>query len=194
MTARLADTPVLETPRLILRAPQASDYPAWESFFLSDRATFIGGGTQFDSGRAWRAFAAITGHWSLRGCGVFVLTDRDSGAPLGGCGPWYPELWPEREVGWTLWTPAAEGRGLMAEAAQAVLDHVYTVLGWTTAVSYIDPKNTRSIALAERLGATHDAAARGPQTGAERDDFTLVYRHAAPLSGSDSDGGMEAYA
>lgn len=186
MTVTLSGTPTLHTERLILRAPVAQDYPAWESFFLTERARFVGGGADMTPGRAWRAFASITGQWALRGFGVFVLTARDTGAALGSCGGWYPEEWPEKEVSWTIWNPEAEGRGYMAEAARAVLAHVFGPLGWETAVSYIDPANARSIALAERLGAVHDPDAAVPPGDVE----TRVYRHPAP----DADGGMEAYA
>jgi RimJ/RimL family protein N-acetyltransferase len=175
MTARLADTPVLETARFRLRAPHAGDAAAWAAFFTSHRARFIGGGAEETEGRAWRAFAGMVGHWALRGFGTFVIEDRASGAPLGATGPWYPGDWPEREIGWTLWSAEAEGRGVMAEAVPPVLDHAFGPLGWDTAVSYIDPANARSIALAERLGARLDPAARTP-----RDEGGLVYRHARP--------------
>lgn len=185
MTVRLSGTPTLETQRLILRAPEAGDYPAWESFYLSPRATFIGGGPELDAGRAWRAFAALVGHWALRGYGVFALVDRRTGQAIGGCGPWFPELWPEREISWTLWRAKDEGQGFMTEAAQAVLPYAFDVLNWQSAVSYIDPANARSAALAERLGAVRDADAAYPGK-----DETLVYRHPCP----DADGGMAAYA
>jgi RimJ/RimL family protein N-acetyltransferase len=51
--------------------------------------------------------------------------------------------------------------------------HAFRDLGWTTAVSYIDPDNARSIALAERLGAVRDRGARQPVF----DKPCLVYRH-----------------
>jgi RimJ/RimL family protein N-acetyltransferase len=171
LTPRLTATPVLETERLILRAPEAKDYPAWESFFLADRARFVGGGPEHDEGRAWRAFASLIGHWALRGFGVFAIEDRRTRANVGSVGPWFPAGWPEKEIGWTVWDPAFEGTGRMAEAARAVLGHVFRDLGWTTAVSYVDRDNARSIALAERLGAKVDATARAPGAG------DLVYRH-----------------
>jgi RimJ/RimL family protein N-acetyltransferase len=89
-------------------------------------------------------------------------------------GPWYPADWSEPELGWTLWSAAHEGKGYAHEAAVAARAHAYSVLGWTTAVSYIDPDNARSIALAERLGATLDPDA------AHHNPADLVYRHPAP--------------
>ena len=47
-------------------------------------------------------------------------------------------------------------------------------LGWTTAVSYIDRDNARSIALARRIGCTEDPDA----VASDPEDF--VFRHPAP--------------
>ena len=62
----------------------------------------------------------------------------------------------------------------LTSAAEAARTHVFETLGWDTAVSYIDPQNARSIALAERLGAVRDDSAARPHP----DD--LVYRHPKP--------------
>lgn len=174
MTPYIADAPTLETPRFRLRAPLPRDAAVWQSFFMSERAQYVGGGIDCAPGRAWRGFASIVGHWTIRGCGLFILEDRATGQTIGAAGPWFPEEWPEPEIGWSLWRPEAEGTGAMAEAVPVIRAHVYDHLGWTTAVSYIDPANARSIALAERLGATRDYAARGP------DPSDLVYRHPGP--------------
>ncbi|WP_410217784.1 GNAT family N-acetyltransferase [Paracoccus sp. (in: a-proteobacteria)] len=169
----LSPTPVLETERLTLRAPQGGDWPHWRSFHHSDRAVFVGGGPDHKPGHSWRAFGHVIGHWAMRGFGMFVFTLKGDDTPLGMSGPWFPEGWPERELGWTVWSAAAEGRGLVHEATQAARDHAFTTLGWTTAVSYIDPDNTRSVALAERLGARRDRLAAQPAW----DKPCLVFRH-----------------
>jgi RimJ/RimL family protein N-acetyltransferase len=174
VTVALSHTPVLETDRLRLRAPDGSDWPAWVDFATSDRARWVGG--PLDRDRAWRSLGHLIGHWVMRGWGMFVFCDRASTRPLGMTGPWFPEGWPEREIGWSVWDPAAEGKGYAFEAASAARDHAYRALGWTTAVSYIDPDNLRSIALAERLGATRDLDAAVP--GAT--EACLVWRHPAP--------------
>ncbi|AVO36838.1 GNAT family N-acetyltransferase [Pukyongiella litopenaei] len=186
MTPRLADTPVLETERLILRAPGPQDWPAWRAMMASDRSRYIRSG-DMDDGKAWRAFGHVIGHWVLREWGNFVFTARGDDTALGMAGPWFPEGWPEREIGWSVWTPQAEGKGFAFEAATAARGYAYDVLGWDTAVSYIDPANARSIALAERLGAVRD-----PQAAAPGDAPCLVYRH--PGADRLADGGMEAYA
>lgn len=169
----LSDTPVLTTERLVLRAPQAGDWPVWREFALGPRSAWVGG-PMVGPGIAWRAFGHIIGHWVLRGYGLFTVTDRDSGAVLGSVGPWFPDGWPEHEIGWTLWNAEAEGRGIAHEAALASRDFAARNLGWKTAVSYILPANDRSAALARRLGAAVDAGAAHPGT-----EPCTVWRHPA---------------
>lgn len=172
-TPTLASTPVLETERLVLRAPVATDWPHWRAFMASDRSSFIRP-DDLDEAKAWRAMGHLVGMWVLRGYGLFIIEAKGDPTPLGMCGPWHPIDWPEPELAWSLWSPAAEGRGIMFEAATAAHLHVFETLGWPTAVSYIDPGNARSIALAERLGAVRDDAA------ARLDPADLVYRHPHP--------------
>ena len=175
MTPHLAGTPTLETERLILRAPQGEDHAHWERLALSDRARFIGG--PLTRALAFRAWSVVIGHWAIRGFGMFVLQPKAGGDPIGHVGHWEPEGWPEREIGWSIWDPAAEGLGYAREAARAVLDYTFDTLGWDTLVSYIDEGNDRSIALAQRLGASPDNTAEKP----DRDQPPiLVYRHSRP--------------
>ncbi len=175
MTA-LAPTPTLTTARLTLRAPKAADWPFWRDFAASDRARFVGG--PIDEAKAWRAFGHVIGMWVLRGYGSFVFHETGSDQPLGMCGPWRPADWPEAELGWTVWSASAEGRGYAFEAATAARAHAFHTLGWQTAVSYIDPDNGRSIALALRLGAIMDPDAVQPPF----DHPVLVFRHLSPAA------------
>ena len=165
----------IETARLILRRPEPRDLSAWEGYFSTERSARNGG--PLAPGRAWRAFASQLGAWEINGFGMFVLTLRDGdGGVIGMVGPWCPGDWPEREIGWMLFDPAYEGKGLAFEAAEACLAHAFGPLGWDTAVSYIDPENARSRALAERLGARIDPTADAPAF----DHPALVYRHPRP--------------
>mgnify|MGYP002633195324 CR=1 FL=1 len=167
----LTGTPTLTTERLTLRAPIAADWPAFRAFAMSDRALYSFG--IVDEAKSWRAFCHVAGMWVMRGHGLFILCLKGTDHPLGACGPWHPADWPEREIGWSLWSAEAEGRGYALEAAAAARAHAFGTLGWDTAVSYIHPDNARSIALARRLGATEDPAATTPHP----DEPTLVFRH-----------------
>ncbi len=170
--------PTLTTDRLTLRAPGPQDWPACRDFLQSPRSAFVRR-EALDEAKCWRAFCHIAGTWFARGYGQFVITKTGSDQALGLVGPWHPIEWPEAELAWTLWTDAAEGQGIAFEAAVAARDHLFGTLGWTTAVSYIDPANTRSIALAERLGAGIDPTAKSPF-----DTPVCVYRHSAPVQSS----------
>jgi RimJ/RimL family protein N-acetyltransferase len=164
----------LETERLVLRRPEPRDAAAVIRYFGTDRSA--GNGGPLPSGLAWRAFAAQLGHWQIHGFGMWTATRRDENRALGMVGPWTPIDWPENEIGWMIFDDANEGTGLAFEAARAALDHAFSALGWNTAVSYINEHNTRSIRLAERLGAVLDPDATLPPV----DWPPLVYRHPTP--------------
>jgi len=170
----LSNTPVLTTDRLILRAPGQQDWPQARDFMRAPRSRFIRDNQVHDDAKCWRHFCHIVGSWVARGYGSFVITMKGDDTAIGLAGPWHPIDWPEREIGWTLWSDAVEGKGIAFEAAQATIAHAFRTLGWDTAVSYIDTDNTRSIALAERLGAVLDPDAAYPG-----DVPCHVYRHPA---------------
>ena len=69
----------------------------------------------------------------------------------------------------------AEGRGIAREAAVAARAYAYGRLGWQTAVSMIDPANTRSIRLAERLGCRMEGVFTHVRLGPME-----IWRHPAP--------------
>jgi len=98
MTVALSPTPVLETERLVLRAPKAADWEAWRDFYMSERSHWFRPVKEPTPEAAWRSFASITGHWVLRGWGMFVMTERGSDQGFGALGPWMPESWPEAEI------------------------------------------------------------------------------------------------
>lgn len=162
--------PVIETERLRLVQPAASHIPAMTAFHGSDRAAALD--WQLMPHEAWRHFAFVLGHTVLRGFGPFVAEAKEDGRAVGLFGPWHPEGQPEQELKWTVWSAADEGKGFAFEAARAMLGHAFGTLGWTTAVSYIRPSNTRSAALARRLGAREDGTWTTPR-GTE----VRVFRH-----------------
>lgn len=161
----------LTTPRLTLRMPVEADWPAYRAYRLGARSTLPEG--ERTEAVARSHFDDLAAHWAKRGFGRFVMVDRETRAAIGHVGPFEPEGHPERELTWTLWSAAHEGKGLAHEGAGAARDHAFGPLGWPTAVSYIVPGNVRSQRLAERLGATLDRDAERPAY----DGDCLVYRH-----------------
>lgn len=146
--------PELETQRLILRGPLEQDFEAHAEFMRSDRAAFVGGPQ--DRYAAWRGFCSSIGHWVLRGYGMWLVADKTDGTPLGRVGFINHEGWDEPELGWQVYT-RAEGKGIAFEAASAARAYGAAHLGLNGVISYIDPENTRSAGLVQRLGATYES-------------------------------------
>jgi RimJ/RimL family protein N-acetyltransferase len=172
--------PVLETERLVLRAPELDDFEPFAAYLASPRSIYEDG--PMDRARAWKEFASGRALWDLRGYGTWSVAERASGAYLGEAGLYQPAHYPEPEIGWMV-LAKAEGKGLAREAALAVRSWAYGSLGLTTLVSYIDPRNVRSIGLAERLGARRDDAAPKPEG-----EVCVVYRHPSPEAPSSPEG------
>ena len=147
--------PILETPRLILRPTRPEDFEPWATFMADDATRFIGGPQPRST--AWRGFMSMAGSWSMLGYGMFSVIETSTGDWVGRIGPWVPDGWPGLEVGWGL-IPAAQGKGYAVEAATAAIDWAFDHLGWTDVIHCIDPENTPSQVVAQRLGSVN----RGP--------------------------------
>lgn len=176
------DVPVIETDRLILRAPRMGDIEPFGAFLGSDRARFVGGPVA-DRATVIRAFGHIAGLWLLRGFSCFVAETKSARGGIGLFGLWYPAGWPEPEMSWSIWDARHEGRGLATEAMRAVMPWSFRRAGIGSAISVVDAANHASRKLAETLGAPIDAVASlaanspgSPFFDAEA-DHVVVYRH-----------------
>jgi RimJ/RimL family protein N-acetyltransferase len=152
--------PILETERLVLRAPAAEDFDAWSEWAADEETMRHIGGVQTRE-VAWRSMCSVVGAWQVRGFSFFSVIEKATGRWIGRLGPWEPEGWPGREVGWAL-THDAWGKGYATEGAAAAMDYVFDVLGWSEAIHTIDPANTASHAVARRLGSTLKGPTRMP--------------------------------
>ena len=144
-----SSAPVLRTARLTLRMPRYDDFAQRLAFYASPRSVWEGG--PFDALTAWRIFASEVGQWPLMGFGPFSVDETATGTYLGEVGIYQPQGYPEPELGWFV-TDAAEGRGIAAEGARAVMLWARQTFGWDHIDNYIDPGNSRSISLGQRLG------------------------------------------
>ena len=160
--------PTLQTPRLTLRMPRMTDFPAYAAFLASDRAKGVGGPLKVSG--AWGYFCHDTALWDLVGHGALMMDLTVSGDHVGSISVNSGPLFPETEIGWMVYDGHTR-KGYATEAAAAVRDWAFATRGLPTLVSYIDPENAASRRVAERLGATLDTAAPRP------DPDDLVYRH-----------------
>ncbi|MEM8711099.1 MAG: GNAT family N-acetyltransferase [Planctomycetota bacterium] len=160
----------LDSKRLHLRHWQESDFDHYADYYAEAATSqYVGG--PCDRVHAWRRFASEIGHWTLRGYGFYLVEEKESGQFVGSVGLWFPEGWPEIELGYWL-HPGAQGRGYATEAGLRVRQHAYEDLGLTTLISTIHPDNVASKKVAERLGARFEAAIDLAQFGPHE-----VFRH-----------------
>lgn len=160
--------PTVEGEALILRGYEEADFEPFFAFAASDRARFVGGPqTRADS---WRAFLASVGHWALRGYGMWIVEHRETGKVAGRVGVILNDGWHEPELAWHIYDPF-EGRSIAYAATLMARDYSAAHFGLDGVMSYIDGANTRSIKLAERLGA------RFEKDVTVRDMPTQMWRH-----------------
>ena len=146
------EIPTIESDRLIFREfQQERDFDAYANFYATDQTKYYGG--PLDRSLAWRAAAAMMGHWVIRGFGTWAVEEKMTGEFCGMIGLWHPEGWPEREITWSI-VPEKQGKGFAYEGALRARQYSYDELGWNAVFSCISEGNVASIGLAEKLGVT----------------------------------------
>lgn len=166
--------PIVETERLIMRKfRHCTDFYPYAEFYGSDATQYYGG--PLDRAAAWRAAAAMMGHWIIRGYGAWAVEEKSTGDFCGIVGLWFPEGWPEREITWAI-VEQKQGMGFAAEAAIRARSYAYETLGWDTVFSCISDGNIASIRLAEKLGASLDREVEHETRGK-----ILIFKHDHPL-------------
>jgi len=150
MTSVTLNIPVVETERLILSGHRMEDLDAMVDFFATDRSKFVGG--PMDRSDCWRGTLRGLGHWAMRGYGIWHVEEKARGKVIGWAGILHHIEWPEPELAYTLFN-GFEGKGYAFEAASAAREYVAREFGLDRVISLIADENTRSQALAKRMGA-----------------------------------------
>ncbi|MFI5827509.1 GNAT family N-acetyltransferase [Streptomyces sp. NPDC051578] len=140
-------------PAVQLRVPTDEDAHAWHAVFDdTDVMEFLGGPAELSLYEEFTARQRM--HDARLGYCLWTLLDAE-GAVIGftGAQPWPREDWGpvgEIEIGWRLGR-SAWGKGYAYAAALATLDRLREA-GVPRVVAMIHAHNTRSVAVAERLG------------------------------------------
>ncbi|RTQ49202.1 N-acetyltransferase [Hymenobacter gummosus] len=153
----LPPAPTLRTARLLLRPWLPADAPALLRLIDDDRARltrdFPKTTQAVQDEASARVFIEIRDADWLIGKGVQLgIWPVGEAAPVGFVSLRNIE-WevPKAELAYLL-SAAAEGRGLMHEAATAVIDWAFRELGLERVYCHVDPANERSARLAQRCG------------------------------------------
>ncbi len=169
---------IIETERLILREIDPErDFEAWAKSMADENTVRYLGTKPMSRGRAWCNMAMVIGHQAIRGYSFFSVENKRTGEWVGRVGPWFPEGWPEPEVGWAI-APDHLRRGYAFEAARASIDYAFNTLGWSRVIHVILEGNVASIALAKKLGSTFVRAEQGLQ--GLSDQKVVIYAQDAP--------------
>ncbi|MCJ8158264.1 GNAT family N-acetyltransferase [Sphingomonas sp. LaA6.9] len=148
--------PVIETPRLILRADRAEDFDDFATLWADAAVTRFIGGKPFTRTESWTRFLRNAGLWPVLGYGYWAIEDRSTGAYRGNIG--FADF--ERgidsirgvpEAGWVL-HPQAHGQGLATEIVGAITRWADANLPHPETACIIDPGNVPSIRVAEKNG------------------------------------------
>ncbi|HEY2010683.1 MAG TPA: GNAT family N-acetyltransferase [Rhizomicrobium sp.] len=149
--------PVLETERLLLRAPRLADFPDHAAMWAHPRTTRDFDGYAYDEELCWLRFQRSLGQWHLFGFGPWSLEEKASGRYLGSVGFFHGKRAIEvpyrdaPEAGWVI-VPDRHGEGLAREALGAAFvwadDNIEAPQIWCM----INPANAASKKIAEMFG------------------------------------------
>jgi RimJ/RimL family protein N-acetyltransferase len=157
---------LIETERLVLRMPQQEDVDDLLGFVGDDEVMRWIGGEAGGREAAIEHVERWIARWDANGVGPFAVVYEGHVIGRAGLLVWDRRSWEtstyERagehavtELGWAL-ARAHWGQGLATEASRAVREWAYAERGVERLISLIDPKNTRSIRVADKLGAVAD--------------------------------------
>jgi RimJ/RimL family protein N-acetyltransferase len=146
-------THVLETERLALRrftlddaafAYELVNDPAWIRN-IGDRNVHT-----LEDARGYLAKGPLA-MYEKAGFGMWVVTLKGTGEPIGTCGLIKREELDDVDIGFAFLAPF-RGQGYAWESATAVLDYGRAKVGLKRMVAIVSPTNTPSIRILERLG------------------------------------------
>ena len=149
--------PTLETERLILRHHRKQDFGDHFAIVTDPEVMRYFSGPPISREDSWRRFSAGAGSWSLMGFGNWVVVRKADERVIGTVGlfnAWRalePEFGEEPEMGW-IFAKETHGQGTAREACDAALGWADEALEPTPVWAIINPENTPSLRLAERLG------------------------------------------
>lgn len=169
--------PVLETPRLILRAHRREDFDAMVSIWQDPAVVRHFHGVALTREDIWGRFLRGFGMWALNGYGLWAVQDRETGDYAGtvGCFELKREMEPPiddmPEAGWTF-AARFHGRGYATEAVQAALAWTDAKLASAPIYCIVSTENAPSLRVAEKCGF------RAWYTTTYRGDPTQVFKRA----------------
>ncbi|MEM6565540.1 MAG: GNAT family N-acetyltransferase [Pseudomonadota bacterium] len=171
--------PTINTHRLTLRGMRAEDFKRFAEIWAMPEVVAYIDDEPWARSKAWDAFLRQAGHWQITGFGQWAINRHRASEMSGQVGFFYGKRnlgndfddFPE--AGWVL-APDAHGQGFGREAVRAAHDWFDRVVTGRL-VCMIDPRNARSVTLAEEMGYSLMRA-----TDSEGDAVHLFERNTPP--------------
>jgi [ribosomal protein S5]-alanine N-acetyltransferase len=149
---------ILETQRLFLRHFHILDSEPMCRVFSDPEVMRFGDGVQTEEWvRDWLR-TCLQRYYATWGFGPYAVVERRTKDVIGYCGLFFfPDAGgqPEIEIGYRF-SRASWGHGYATEAATAVRDFAFGTLGIKRLIAMIDPANTSSVRVAQKLGMRYE--------------------------------------
>jgi RimJ/RimL family protein N-acetyltransferase len=149
---------IASTERLTLRHFHIRDGEPMFLVFGDAEVMRFGDGVQTEEWVEDWLRTCLQRYYQTWGFGPYAVVEKDSREVIGYCGLFYfPDIngQPEVEIGYRL-ARRAWGKGYATEAVSAVRDFGFNVLGIKRLIAIIDPANTASIHVAQKVGMLYE--------------------------------------
>ena len=172
--------PRIETARLTLRAPTLDDEEAMFLVASDPRVAKYLGRAPATREKTREKLTKVLEGIRAGTTILWILTDRESGAYLGGACLWnWDEAHFRAEVGYDL-TPSRWGQGLVTEAMTPILRVGWERMKLHSLEGRVNPENQGSIRVLEKLGFQKEAHYRENYFNGTSFEDTAVYSLLAP--------------
>ncbi|WHA43406.1 GNAT family N-acetyltransferase [Agrobacterium larrymoorei] len=154
--------PVIETPRLRLRAHHVDDFADYVALWADPEVVRYIGGVPSTREQTWARLLRAAGLWHHLGFGFLAIEEKESGAFIGEAGfhevrrNMTPSIEGSLETGWLL-SPASHGKGYANEALTALIEWAGLHFPQMDMTAIIHPDNAPSLKLASKLGFVETA-------------------------------------
>jgi ribosomal-protein-alanine N-acetyltransferase len=157
----MAEFPLIETQRLVLREVTNADTPALLSVHGDPDLMKWFGSDPIPDVRAAEGLVQTFAQWRFDGTGTrWGVQLKGESNLIGTCGLFrWDQRWKRCTTGYEL-AGAFHGRGLMREALDAMLHWGFTEMDINRVEALIHPQNMSSLHLAERLGFRREGLLR----------------------------------
>lgn len=144
---------LIETERLLVRPWREDDAEGAKAVYCDPEVRFFTGGVypaeKIEEFIRKRRESHAKGELRL-----LPVVEKSSGRIVGSCGFQPFDGGPEIEIGWML-ARESWGKGYATEMSRAVLRYGLDEMKLPRVLASIDPRNTRSVAVVNRLGMTY---------------------------------------